>query len=92
MPARNRAPRIPSDLGVVVGVQIDEAGRDNQSISIDDPFGETLRPTPELRDLAVFDPDVAAVARDPGAVDDGAAFDLNVELCHSSSSYPVRTA
>ena len=31
VPAGDRAVRVPADLGVVVGVQVDEAGRDDQA-------------------------------------------------------------
>ncbi len=72
-----------------MGVQIDEARRDDQAVGIDDFFGEARRAAANLRDLAVLDPDVAAIARDAGSVDDGAAFDLNVEIGHLS--FPPRS-
>ena len=37
VPAGDRAVRVPADLGVVVGVQVDEAGRDDQPVGVDDP-------------------------------------------------------
>ena len=79
VPAGDRAVRVPADLGVVMGVQIDEARRDDQAVGVDDFLGEARRASADLRDLAVLDPDVAPVARHAGAVDDGAAFDLNVD-------------
>ena len=82
MPSGDGAVRIPADLRVVVGVQIDEAGRDDQAVGVDDLFGEAGRAAAELRDLAVLDPDVAAIARDAGTIDDGAAFDLNIVISH----------
>ena len=51
---------IPADLGVVVRVQIDEAGRDDQPVGVDDPFRGTRRPTADLGDPAVLDPHVGS--------------------------------
>ena len=82
VPSGDRAIGIPADLGVVMGVQIDEAGRDDQAVGVDGLLGEAGRASADLGDLAVFNPDVAAIARDAGAVDDGAAFDLNVIIGH----------
>ena len=39
VPARQRAVRVPEDLGVVVGVQIDEAGGDVHAPGVDDLGG-----------------------------------------------------
>ena len=40
MPAGNRALRIPADLRIVMRVQIDEAGRDDQAVGVDRALGE----------------------------------------------------
>ncbi len=56
-----------------------------------DPVGEARRPAADLGDLAVLDPDVAPVAWHPGAVDDRAALDVDVEICHGvASSFVAR--
>ena len=39
VPARQRAVRVPEDLGVVVGVQVDEARRDDQAVGVEHLVG-----------------------------------------------------
>ena len=82
MPSRDGAIGIPANLRIVMGMQIDEAGRDDQPARVNHLLGEARGASADLRDFAVFDPDVAAIARYPRAIDDGAAFDLNVEVSH----------
>src|SRR5262249_5190194 len=78
----NRAPRVPSDLCVIMSVQVDEAGRDNESIGVDNLLGKPRRSAANLCDLAILDVDIAAIARDAGTVDNGAAFNKDVNLRH----------
>src|SRR5215469_3949824 len=82
MPSRNGAPRVPADLRIIVGVQVNEPGRDHQPVGIDDLFREARRPPAYLGDLSVFDPNVAAKPRHPSSVDDRSAFNLNIEISH----------
>jgi hypothetical protein len=63
-------------------MQIDESGRDDESVGVDYFFGEAGGAASELRDLAVFDPHVAAVARYTRSIDYGSAFNLNIEISH----------
>jgi len=77
---RDGAPRVPANLGVVVGVQVDKARCHDLAGGVDLLFGRSLRAAAELSHLAVADPDVALVARHPCAVDDRPALDVNVEL------------
>ena len=65
-----------------MSVQIDEAGRDNQPVGIDDFLREALSAATDLRDLAVLDPQVTVKTRDSGSVDDRSTFDLNIEFGH----------
>src|ERR1700744_1460598 len=86
MPSGNGTVGIPPDLSVVMSVQVDETWRDKKAASIDDLVGEAGGPSTNLRDLAVFYPDVGAIARYPGAINDGAAFDLDVVISHENGS------
>ena len=72
VPARARAERIPRHLRVHVGVAVDEARGDDPMARVD------LLASPRVdgadaRDTIPTDADVGAVAREPGAIDHGAA-------------------
>ena len=82
MPSRDSAVRIPSNLRVVMSVQIDEAGRDDQAVGVDGLFREAGGAAADLRDLAVLDPDVGAVTRHAGSVNNGSTFDVKIEIGH----------
>src|SRR5204862_4042374 len=84
VPARDAAPRIPTHLGVVVGVEIDGARGDDASAGVDHSFGGSLRTAAELRDPAILYPEVTLVAGNPSPVDDGAVLDVNVVALHFS--------
>src|SRR5262249_26831635 len=84
VPAGNGAPWVPSNLRIVVGVQIDEARRHDCAVGIDGAFGEAGRSPAYLRDSALPDPEVRAVARYAGSVDNRSAFDVDVILGHGS--------
>src|SRR5262249_39689631 len=75
--ARERAQRIPGDLGVVVAVIVDEARGDRLTSDIDDRVG-SARQFADLDDLAVLDGDIAMERRHPRAVDDPAVLDQDV--------------
>jgi hypothetical protein len=62
-------------------VEVDEAGRDDEPIGFDGFLREAGGASAELRDLAILDVDVAAIARDAGAIDDGSAFNLEIDSC-----------
>ena len=84
VPARGRAVGVPADLGVVVGVQVDEAGRHDQAVGVDGAVGRALGPAADLGDAAVLDPQVAPEPGHPRAVDDRAALDVDVVAGHGS--------
>jgi hypothetical protein len=84
VPAGDRAPRVPADLGVVVGVAVDEAGRHDLAGGVDHPVGDALRPPADLGDAAVLDPHVTLAPRHPGAVDDGPTRDVDVVVTHAA--------
>ena len=56
---------IPADLGVVVGVQIDEARGHDEPVGVDHPVRRALGAATDLGDPAVLDPEVAAEPRAP---------------------------
>jgi hypothetical protein len=65
-----------------MGMEVDEAGRDNEPIGIDYLFGKAGCAAADLRNFAVANPDVGSIARNASPIDDGSAFDLNVEISH----------
>ena len=83
VPAGDGAPRVPADLGVVMRMQIDEPGCDDQPVGIDDRIGTAGRTPADPGDFSVLDPDVALKTRNARSVDDGASLDMNVERRHA---------
>ena len=80
--ARDRAPRIPANLRIVVRVQIDEAGCHDHARGVDGFVRFAFVLAAEVNDAAVFDPDVSGETRLTGTVDDGPIGDVQVELGH----------
>jgi hypothetical protein len=71
---------IPEELGVVVSVQVDEAGGHDKPGGVDDLGGVRAVQVPRHRgDLPVLDTDVGFAAGQVTAVDQGAAGDDGVE-------------
>jgi hypothetical protein len=66
-------------------VKVYEDGLDNQAVGVDRLLGEAWRATANLREFAVFDPDIAAETRNARPIDDRSALDVNIVLCHSGS-------
>ena len=70
--------RIPGHLPVVVGVDVDEPGRDQRTVGVDHPAGlHPARPA-DLGDAVTVDHEVAGVRRRPRPVDQRAALDQDV--------------
>ena len=67
--------RVPEHLGVIVGVQVDEAGGDDQAGGIDLFIGLPRGNAPDRGDQASRDADVAPVPGGAGAVHDHAVAD-----------------
>ena len=83
VPARRREQRVPGDLAVVVGVDVDEARRDQQAVGVDVRRAAASSSSPgvaDLGDAAVVDGDVGGPGVGTGAVDQRAAADH--ELVH----------
>ena len=77
--------RVPEQLRVVVGVRVDDAGRDDEPAGVD-RLGGLLGHVAERDDPAVTDADVGAPAGRARPVDDGAAPDHAVEHGPTSGS------
>ena len=77
MPTGRTEVRIPGDLPVVMGVDIDPAWSDQQPGSVDFALGGASL-APNRRDGSRVDRDVAGERRFPAAVDDFAIADYQV--------------
>ena len=75
---RRREGAVPEDLGVEVGVDVDEARCDDLAGGVDGALGVAVD-LADGDDAAVLDADVGAAARCAGAVDDVAAPDDQIE-------------
>ncbi len=82
VPTGNGAPRIPADLGVVVGVTVHESRSDDFPGGVDYPVGDPFGPPADLRDMTVLDPEVPAPPRPAAAVDDRSSRNVNVISFH----------
>src|SRR5439155_15411046 len=80
---REGAQRVPGDLGVVMAMVVDKAGRDGAAIGVDRAL-RRARQLADLDDLAVLCRDIGAKRRHPRAIDDEAVFDQEV-VCHRVS-------
>ena len=70
------------DLGIVVGVQIDEARRHDEPCGVDHRGAGGVVDLADLGDAAAADGEVAAESRQAGAVDDSAVLNNRVVLGH----------
>ena len=82
MPAGEGAVGVPENLGVVVGMQVNEAGSHDETFGVDHPVGGAAVEAADLDDSTILDCDVADVPRGTGAVHDGAAPNDNVVMRH----------
>src|SRR5579875_1631863 len=92
MPARDGAIGVPEQRSVVMGMQVDIARNDEQTIRIDYVGSAMLLELAYLRDTTVFYPDVGAEARHPGPVDNRTASNDGVEFGHGHWILYVRWA
>ena len=76
---RREHQRVEQQLGVEVGVRVDEARGDDVAAGVDDPLGRHAVERPaDADDAPVVDADVAEVAGQAGAVDDQSVADDEV--------------
>ena len=77
VPERRREQRVPGDLPVEVGVDVDEAGGDEQAVGVD-LFTAAVGHFADDRDEPVIDRDISVSGRRTGAVDDESVADYQV--------------
>jgi len=80
MPARQGAVRVPEQLRVVVRVQIDEAGGDDEAVGVHDARTLVGIDMADFGDDARTYADVGPVAGNPSSIDDGSILDDEVEF------------
>ena len=87
---RRRDSGVPQDLRVVVGVDVDEAGGDDEAVGVDHPRGvsDGVGDRVTEHDASVTDADVAPVTRRAGAVDDLGAAQEHVERAGHLRHHP----
>ncbi len=78
MPGRDGEHAVPEDLRVVVRVDVDEPGRDDRPVGVEDAVGGT-RHRAERRDAPAADAEVAAPCGRPRTVDQEPAANQEVE-------------
>ncbi len=86
VPRRRHQPVVPSDLAVVVGMDVHEAGRDQGAVGIDDAPRRTVHVSDRDDDFLVHG-DVRSARRPTGAVDHSAATDEQVVVRHGGEVY-----
>src|SRR6266508_2606173 len=84
MPAACGAVRVPVDLRIIVGMQVDGSWGHNEPSGIDHPRRIAGLQTANFRDLAVLNTKISFVARHPCPIDNGASFNKDIKLCHTS--------
>ncbi len=81
VPARGLQVRIPGGLAVIVGVDVDEARRDQHALGVD-LFGALPAHLADGGDLAVLHRDVGFLDRSTGAIRHVAATHYKIEIRH----------
>ena len=82
VPPGERAVRVPEHLGVVVGMEIDEAGGDVQALRVQDLARIVRRNASDRGDDPVLDSDVRAIPRHAGSIEDSAVADEPIKGRH----------
>ena len=84
MPARNSQVRVPKQLRVVMGVQIDKARHHHMPFGIQRLGALVGLNAANLRNLAVFDTNIASVTRQSRPIDNHSIFDHEIIFRHSA--------
>ena len=91
VPARGRKERVPADLAIVVGVNVDPARRDQQASGIDFT-GSSARHHADCGDHVAVDRYIGHPARRASAIDHGSIADYDIMHDGPSSSDAIRLA
>ena len=70
-----------------MGVEVDEAGRHDQSVGVDDPPRSPAQPA-DATDPTVADLEVSHVGGGTGAIHDTATADEQIRLRHNAAAVP----
>ena len=65
-----------------MGVQVDEAGGDDQPLGVDHPVRHAVGPAADLGDPPILDPHVTPETRDPCPIDNRPTLDVDVVIGH----------
>ena len=84
VPTADRAVRVPVQLGIIVGVQIDESRSNDLPAGINLFFGVAAADFPNLSNLTVLDTKVGLVTRHLRPVDDRTVLNHCIELRHTT--------
>jgi hypothetical protein len=68
-------------------VQVDKARGNDKVVGEDHLFGRSWWAAADLRDFAVFNPDVGLIAWDTGPIHNGPPTYLQVEFSHAEASF-----
>ena len=68
-----------------MGMQVNKPGGNDQSVRINDFFRPTGRPTANLGDFSILDPDISLKARDACPVNNRSPFNMDIKLSHGIS-------
>ena len=79
------------DLGIVVGMQIDKARRDNEIFGVDHLLPLGCIDAADLGNASAADADIAAISWQARAIDDRAVFDNRVVVRHKLSRSACKT-
>src|SRR5215831_16067124 len=84
VPAAGGAVRVPVDLRIIVGMEINKPGGHNQPAGINHLGGIAAVKAANLGDLAILDANVGTVPRHACAIYHCPASDQSIKLCHRS--------
>src|SRR5262249_47772867 len=82
VPAGDSAVWVPANLGVVMGVQINETRSNDQPVGINRLFCEAWRFAANLGDFTVFHPDVSAATRRSRSINNCSTLDVEIKISH----------
>src|SRR4029450_14088264 len=84
MPTAGGAVRVPVDLRIIVGMQVNGPWGHNEPSGINHPRSLAGLQATDFGDLAVLYANISFVTRHPCPIDYGASFDKHIELRHKS--------